>query len=287
MNPFVLGVDIGGTHITAATVAMELRTLLPQTQVREHLNAGGSVEEITAAWAGAMAAAMASCNEPVSKIGIAMPGPFDYANGIALMQGQGKYDALYGVDVIALVADKLGLAKSDIRTLNDAACFLQGEVFGGAAKGYSRAIGMTLGTGLGTARYKNGLAEDADLWDTPFGESIAEEYLSSRWFVRRYSELTGNQVLHVKAMVDRLPQEPVVGEIFREFGENLAKFLVPFIQEATPEVLVLGGNISKAYELFEPALRQGLEQQRCLIPVKTAVLGEEAALLGAASLWAE
>lgn len=285
MNPFVLGVDIGGTHITAATVDMESRTLLPQTQVREHINAAGSVEEITTAWAAAMAAAIVKSGRPVRQIGIAMPGPFDYANGIALMQGQGKYDALYGVDVIALVAGKLGLDKSAIRTLNDAACFLQGEVFGGAAQGYSRAIGMTLGTGLGTARYKNGLAEDADLWKTPFGESIAEEYLSSRWFVKRYAELTGKQLPHVKAMVDRLPQEPVVGEIFREFGENLAKFLVPFIQEATPEVLVLGGNISKAYALFEPALQKGLAQQNCLIPIKTAILAEEAALLGAASLW--
>ncbi|WP_266204975.1 ROK family protein [Pontibacter kalidii] len=287
MNPFVLGVDIGGTHITAATVDMESRTLLPQAQVREHIDAGASPEEITTAWAGAMKAAMEKCTERVGKIGIAMPGPFDYTNGIALMQGQGKYDALYGVDVIAMVADKLGLSKSDIRTLNDAACFLQGEVFGGAAKGYSRAIGVTLGTGLGTARFKDGLAEDADLWDTPFGESIAEEYLSSRWFVKRYNELTGKQVPHVKAMVDRLPQEPVVEEIFREFGENLATFLVPFIREAEPEVLVLGGNISKAYVLFESALRQGLEQQHCLIPVKTAILGEEAALLGAASLWVE
>lgn len=287
MNPFVLGVDIGGTHITAATVDMESRTLLPQTQVREHINAAGSVEEITTAWAAAMAAAIVKSGRPVRQIGIAMPGPFDYANGIALMQGQGKYDALYGVDVIALVAGKLGLDKSAIRTLNDAACFLQGEVFGGAAQGYSRAIGMTLGTGLGTARYKNGLAEDADLWKTPFGESIAEEYLSSRWFVKRYAELTGKQLPHVKAMVDRLPQEPVVGDIFREFGENLAKFLVPFIGEATPEVLVLGGNISKAYALFGPALRHGLAQQNCLIPIKTAILGEEAALLGAASLWVE
>ena len=287
MNPFVLGVDIGGTHITAATVDMKSRVLLPQTQVREHINAAGSVEEITTAWAAAMEAAIVKSGRPVRQIGIAMPGPFDYANGIALMQGQGKYDALYGVDVIALVAGKLGLDKSAIRTLNDAACFLQGEVFGGAAQGYSRAIGMTLGTGLGTARYKNGLAEDADLWKTPFGESIAEEYLSSRWFVKRYTELTGKQLPHVKAMVDRLPQEPAVGEIFREFGENLAKFLVSFIQEAEPEVLVLGGNISKAHALFEPALLQGLAQQNCLIPIKTAILAEEAALLGAASLWVE
>ncbi|OKL38678.1 ROK family protein [Pontibacter flavimaris] len=285
MNSFVLGVDIGGSHITAATVDMESRTLLPQTQVREPIHGDGSVEEIMTAWAGAMEAAMAKSSEPVSRIGIAMPGPFDYVNGIALMQGQGKYDALYGVDVIALVAEKLGFDKSAIRTLNDAACFLQGEVFGGAAKGFNRAIGMTLGTGLGTARYKDGLAEDADLWKTPFGESIAEEYLSSRWFVKRYTELTGKQVPHVKTMVDRMPQEPVVGEIFREFGENLATFLVPFIREATPEVLVLGGNISKAYTLFGPALQLGLAQQNCLIPIKTAILGEEAALLGAASLW--
>jgi glucokinase len=233
-----------------------------------------------------MRQAMSGYSGKLSQIGIAMPGPFDYENGIALMRNQGKYDALYGVNVRALVAEQLQLAETDIRLLNDAACFLQGEVVGGAAKGCNRAIGMTLGTGLGTARYKEGMAEDADLWKIPFQAGIAEEYLSSRWFVKRYEELTGSQVPHVKAIVDRAPLEPApVEALFREFGQNLALFLVPFVQEAQPEVIVLGGNISKAYTLFEAALKQGLVQQNCLLPTRVAELGEEAALIGAASLW--
>ncbi|TPE42157.1 ROK family protein [Pontibacter mangrovi] len=280
-----LGVDIGGTHVTAAVVDLEAQVLLPATIVREHLDASGSMPAVTSAWAGAMQAACGKCGTVVEKIGIAMPGPFDYENGIALMKGQGKYDALYGQDVIAVVAEKLQLPKASIRLLNDAACFLQGEVFGGAAKGYSRAIGLTLGTGLGTASYRDGLAADADLWKMPFNDSIAEEYLSSRWFVKRFYALTGRQEANVKAIVDLLSAEPRVLQLFQEFGANLAAFLVPFIREADPEVIVLGGNISKAYTLFAPALRAGLAQEQSLLPIKTATLGEEAALIGAASLW--
>ena len=67
--------------------------------------------------------------------------------------------------------------------MNDASCFLKGEVFGGAAKGYNHVIGITLGTGLGSATFKNGVVYDGDLYYTPFKESTAEDYLSTRWFI--------------------------------------------------------------------------------------------------------
>ncbi|MHC2990401.1 hypothetical protein OB13_01945 [Pontibacter sp. HJ8] len=286
MNKLALGVDIGGTHATAAVVDLHTGTILPDTVVRGSIEATGSCAEVTAAWADIMRQALGRYSGKLTRIGIAMPGPFDYANGIALMRNQGKYDALYGVNVRALVAEQLQLAETDIRLLNDAACFLQGEVVAGAAKGCSRAIGLTLGTGLGTARYRGGMAEDADLWKIPFHTGIAEEYLCSRWFVKRYEELTGRQVPHVKAIVDRAPQESAVVEaLFREFGQNLALFLVAFVQEVQPEVIVLGGNISKAYPLFETALKQDLARQVGLLPVRVAELGEAAALIGAANLW--
>jgi glucokinase len=46
---------------------------------------------------------------PQVRIGISMPGPFDYENGICLIKGQNKYEALYGLYIKGLLADKLGI----------------------------------------------------------------------------------------------------------------------------------------------------------------------------------
>ncbi|MBC5773110.1 ROK family protein [Pontibacter sp. KCTC 32443] len=287
MNKFTLGVDIGGTHITAAVVDLSNRSIIQESITRQVVDAGGSIADIISDWSNAMRAAMGKYKAEITQVGIAMPGPFNYECGISLMQNQDKYDALYGINVKELLAKALHFDIQNIRFQNDAPCFLQGEAFAGAAQGYDRAIGLTLGTGLGSAVIVDGKAWDANLWDTPFNSSIAEEYLSSRWFVKRYYELSGKRTNNVKSIVEEMPAEPKVQVLFSEYADNLSTFLRDFVKQEQPEVIVLGGNITKAFDLFGDKLREKLKEQNITIPIKTAQLGEEAALLGAASLWEE
>ncbi|GAB3539904.1 hypothetical protein GCM10027443_37050 [Pontibacter brevis] len=280
-----VGVDIGGTHITAALVDMKAGALLADTLVREQVNAKGKEQEIISSWAQAIVHAAKEDTRENVHIGIAMPGPFDYEEGISLMQNQDKYDALYGLNVRKLLADALKMPPAHFKFMNDAACFLQGEVFGGAAKGAGRAIGLTLGTGLGSAFYHGGMARDAALWRSPYKEGIAEDYLCARWFTKRYHTLSGKEVSNVKSLVSLLSSDERVQTIFNEFGQHLGEFLVPYMERESPEVVVIGGNIAQALGLFYPALRQTLTMQGVIVPIKQAELGEEAALIGAASLW--
>ncbi|RDV13582.1 ROK family protein [Pontibacter diazotrophicus] len=280
-----VGVDIGGTHITAALVDLKEGTLLADTHIREHVDAKGNKTNIIHSWAQGIKNVTAGSAPEELRIGIAMPGPFDYAKGISLMQNQEKYDALYGINVKELLADALQVPPAHIQFMNDAACFLQGEAFGGAAKGAERAIGLTLGTGLGSAFYRDGMAEDAALWRSPFKEGIAEDYLSSRWFTKRYHSLSGNEVPNVKSLVELLPSDALVQSILDEFGRHLGQFLRLYIDREKPEVIVIGGNIAQSLELFKPALLKTLASQGISAPVKQGELGEAAALIGAASLW--
>ena len=156
---------------------------------------------------------------------------------------------------------------------------------GGAAKGYSSAIGLTLGTGLGSATYVKGLAADAALWQAPFKEGIAEDYLCTRWFIRRYYELSHRYLEGVKELMALSAKDSVAREVFREFGRNLADFLILFIQKEKPEVVILGGNITQAYELFSAELEEGLAGNVTDLPLLKAVLGERASLIGAAGNW--
>src|SRR5690606_4374061 len=116
-------------------------------------------------------------------IGIAMPGPYDYENGISLISEQGKMKSLYGLSVKNLLADALRIPPAQIQFTNDAESFLKGEVFAGVGKGFSNTLGLTLGTGLGSAIHVEDVVKDAKLWTAPFRDGIAEDYLGTDWFI--------------------------------------------------------------------------------------------------------
>jgi glucokinase len=281
-----LGVDIGGSHITTALVDLNTLLVLPQTLIRKRVNPHGSPQEIISEWTQCIKETKEKLSATIDYIGIAMPGPFDYIRGISKIQGLAKFDSLFGLNVKEMLAEDLGIETGQIRMMNDAGCFLQGEVFSGAAKGYQHVIGLTLGTGLGTARYHEGAADDANLWCMPFKQSIAEDYISTRWFVKRYKELTGKDVKDVKALSELYDTEPLVPEIFREFGINLVAFLEEFIAIDHPQAIVIGGNVANAYPYFKKEMDAQLLKSKNFVCIYLSRLKEEAALIGAASLWA-
>ncbi|MEC5145481.1 ROK family protein [Chitinophaga sp. 212800010-3] len=284
-NSTALGIDIGGSHITAALIDLGTRSIVEGSWNRTRINSQGAATDIIKAWAAVIREVFSGSEDGTRHIGIGMPGPFDYERGISLMRGQHKFDALYDLNIKELLAAELEITPAQIRFINDAGCFLQGEVFSGAGRGYQRVVGLTLGTGLGSAVYRNGIAKDANLWCSPFRDGIAEDYLSTRWFVKRYQELRNESVPDVKALVARINEDTAVATLFDEFATTFAVFLTWFIRTEQPEAVVIGGNIANASDLFFPLLKKELLKQNIDIPIVTATLGEAAALIGAASLW--
>lgn len=281
----IVGADIGGSHITAALVDLKQRVMLHDTLIRRKVNSHGTAPEIIEAWGAALEEVLQHNRLTNKMIGIAMPNPVDYEQGISYIKGIDKYDSLYGLNIRNLLAARLQIDPTHIRMKNDAGCFMQGEVFGGAAQGFTSAIGLTLGTGVGTARSHNGVAEDADLWHMPFRDSIVEEYVATRWFIRRYQELSGKTVKDVKELSGLHDTDPTAQQVFREFADNLTELLLHFIGKDNPQVVVIGGNIANAEALFFPQVTRNLQAHGISLPIKRALLGEEAAIVGAASTW--
>lgn len=280
----VLGVDIGGSHITTALVDLNTRKLITDSKKRRWVDSGAEAQQICNEWFELMEAILKENGDSAVQIGIAIPGPFNYEEGISLMQEQGKFKHLYGLNIKNLLAQRLGTDAAAIRFMNDAACFLQGEVFTGAAKDYRRVFGLTLGTGLGSAMCVDGKAYDADLWKSPFKEGMAEDYLSTRWFVKRYQELSGETIAGVKELLEE-GNGDLIEIIFGEFTQNLASFLVPNINKLQPAAIVFGGNISNASARFFPALQALLKEQQMDVEIYQSLLNEDASLIGAASCW--
>lgn len=279
----VIGVDIGGSHITAAQVDMVSRQLAPGTETRQPVDPHGTVDAIIAAWSRCII--HAAGNKPLQQICIAMPGPFDYQTGICLIRDQHKYPALYNLNVKQLLAAKLNIPGERIFLHNDAACFLQGEVFGGSMTGYHPVIGVTLGTGLGSAICRETVSQDAGWWSYPYRGQMAEDYLSTRWFVQRWQQTTGERISGVKELAKRAGEDARIQALFSEFAGNLAAVLIAFIQKESPQAVVIGGNIAHAFPLFSKQLLQQVQAAFPAIVIEVSQLGEKAAVLGAAGSW--
>jgi len=282
-NPLVIASDIGGTHITAALVDICQWQVLNESTTRYPVNSHADAKSILSAWATPFREVLANHPSLISPvIGIAMPGPFDYENGISHMRDQDKYDILYGMDIRRELAERTGVNGLDIRFINDAAAFLQGEVFAGKHNGHAKMLGITLGTGLGSAIWEKGSnAVDANLWKTPYLDSNMEEHLVTRWFVRRTAQYDIN-VTGLRELLQLRNEHAFVEEILAEYSHHLLQFLTFFSEKEKTNKFIIGGNISRAWEIFKGFNPEAFAQ----FDIHISQLGEDAALIGAAALFA-
>lgn len=279
-SKYILACDIGGTHITSAIVYSETWSILSETIVRKSVNSAQNAKSIFHCWGDAIKESVALFGSPVNKIGIAMPGPFDYEKGISLMLGQNKYDDLYKLNISTGLNHELNFPSLEIRYINDAAAFLQGEVFAMGRDNESHILGITLGTGLGSAVWRQGTkAMDADLWNTPYKDTIFEEYLVTRWFTKRFEELSGHKEPGLKEIIERHRHSDSFKSLIAEYRNNLYQFLSYFSEKETCYKYIMGGNISKAWELINE------KNSFSNFDICVGQQQEKAALIGAASLF--
>ena len=291
---YILGVDVGGSHISCAYVDKTTGKMLEKTLVECKIDSRGSIHDFVESLRSLFGQSIsASDNCPYDGVGIAMPGPFDYERGISKIAGVQKFDALFGVNLKQLVRDVLGKKDLPVSTANDAGCFALGEYFSGAARQSKRTIVVTLGTGFGSTFLVDGtiqniegggVPKDGFLYHIPFKDSIADDYFSTRWFVNTWKKNTGQEIKGAKEVADLAKQnDPQALAVFEEFSENLAQFIFPWIIEFKPDTFVLGGSISKAAPLFLNKLEQklaikGVEN----LKIRTCEWWNEAPIIGAA-----
>jgi len=284
----ILSLDIGGTHVTSAFTNTSNFSLNEKSVCRKTVDPSATAEQIIAAWADCIRDSAAKASHEIGKTGIAMPGPFDYDEGISLISEQDKFRSLYKKNVRELLAAALSIPKSSILFMNDAAAFLLGEVCAAGFDDDQITVGVTLGTGLGSGLYQDGKVRDLDLWNSPFKEGIAEDYLSTRWFVNEFRNRTGLEMPGVKEIIDCSEQAELTRLLFEEFGRNLGSFLFAVSRKNKASRIIIGGSISLSQQRFEPALKSVWKGQSEDMPqIHFSRLGEKAALIGSGALWAK
>jgi glucokinase len=214
---------------------------------------------------------------------LAVPGPFDLQAGVSLMRH--KLPFLYGVDLRQALAARFGLQPAQVRFLNDADAYLLGEVGAGAARGFRRAIGLTLGTGIGSAFAVDGqlvtegpgVPSGGEIWNLPYRGGIVEDFVSSRAIVGNYERRTGMKREVVDLAAAAL-SDPAAKHAFVEFGDHLGIIICTLLVAFRADVIVLGGGISRSADLFLPAVQAHIGDSP--IQLRVSELKDKAALVG-------
>lgn len=287
MDKSVLVFDVGGSHISAAVCHGGTYKLGPVISASHQAE---ETSETFIALLHTLGVEAGAVSEGALGASIAIPGPFDYATGVSHMRHKLPY--LFGVNVHQALAARFGWQPGQVCSLNDADAFLHGEIGAGAVRGVPRTVGMTLGTGVGSAFAVDGhvvttgpgVPPGGEIWDLPYEGGIVEDFVSTRSIQGIYQKRTGTH-REVAAIAAAAGTDPAATETFVEFGRNLGLAMRAVLWPFAPTVVVLGGGISRSAPLFLPA---ALEQLQGLdVELRISELLDHAALVGAAVRWFE
>ena len=221
-------------------------------------------------------------------VGLGFPGPFDYEAGISWIAGVAKYDFIYGMNIHDALKKSLADGAVPIRFRNDAEAAIVGEGVYGVGRAYSRIIGLTLGTGCGSAFLVDGLpqTEGKGVPDKGWvyqiiykGEEV-DEIFSIRGLLKRLASAS----VEVDSVFDAIQQAesaPQIRAVLESFGDDLGQFLKPLVTEFEADTVILQGGIAQAFPYFGDAMKSHLN-----VPVLAGELDHDAALLGIANLFA-
>lgn len=276
--------EIGGTHVSAALVSLGERAIDTAGVQRHALAPDVTRDELVRS---IVAAAQRLARPDVTRWGVATPGPFDYARGVSLIRGVAKLDALFGADLRAELSAAVGVKPADVTFLNDASAFLIGEWWAGKADGDGRSIGITLGTGLGSAFMSRGqivesgpdVPPEGRLDLIPFRGAPVEETLSSRGLRDAYG-VDSPDVIEIAQRARAGDRH--AAEVLRRFGSGLGEFLVPWVERFAATCVVLGGSIARSFDLWAEDFRAAFPSETDLTRYGVAEQLDEAPLLGAA-----
>jgi len=279
----VLVYDVGGSHVSAAVCLSDSYRLGPV------VSAPHPAEQTSDAFIHLLySLGVKASTGRVGGAELAVPGPFDFAAGVSRMKHKLPY--LYGVDLRGKLAERFGWQPSQVRFLLDSAAFLLGEIGAGEAHGVARAVGVTLGTGIGSAfavdgrvvAEGQGVPAGGEIWNLPYEGGIVEDFLSTRAIQRGYKLRTG-ALPDVARIAAEAADDMDAAAVFTEFGRHLGLALGMKLAAFGPQVVVLGGGISRSSHLFLPAAMKELDGLNMQLRVSTLL--DRAPLAGAAVAW--
>jgi glucokinase len=273
----IVGVDLGGTNVRAAAVrggkivARAVRRI--SGKAAEEVVLGEIFETIDEVIGG-----------KVSGIGIGVPSVVDVERGI-----------VYAVENIPAWREVPLKDKLESRygcpayVNNDANAFALGELHFGKGRGYRNMVAVTIGTGLGAGiiidgrLYSGPNCGAGEIGSIPYRDATVERYAAGQFF--EHEAGVGGDVVFDRAQ----DGDAEALRLFHAFGLELGHAILTILYAYDPELIVLGGSISRAYRFFEAGMRERLKSFAYQHALERLVIAcsevEDVALLGAAALY--
>jgi len=272
----VIGVDIGGTTIHIGLVQNNLIKRETKIFVDRTAEADVTLQSL-------IQLIRQNLTRNTAAIGIGVPAIVDPDNGIV-------YDVQNIPNWKEIPLKKILEKEFKIPVFinNDANCFALGEFTYGKSKNYRNVIGLSLGTGIGMGiiinkeLYNGVLCGAGEIGMLGYKDSIIENYSGSFFFLKNYNATAK------KLALDAKKGEPTALEAFNEYGKHLGETIKSIVYLFAPEVIILGGSISKAYPYFKNSMLESLKTFAYQEQIKNLLIEvsitKGSAILGASSL---
>lgn len=311
MGKYVFGVDVGGTTVKLGIFDIE-GNLLDKWEIPTRKENGG--ELILVDTAESIKAKMSEkdmLKKDVVGVGLGAPGPIDGEGTVygAVNLGWGTFSIR---DTLAELLDL------PVKAGNDANVAALGEMWKGGGQGCKNLIAVTLGTGVGGGIIVNGeILTGAVGAGGEIGHMHVEDNETERCgcgntgCLEEYASATGIVRLAVRALhsceepsvLRDVPEEELSAKkvfdavkdgdglavkIAEQFGEYLGKGLGVVASIINPEIIVIGGGVSKAgkilFEYISPYFYKTVFRGSSNVKFALATLGNDAGIYGAARL---
>jgi glucokinase len=291
---YAIGMDVGGTHITSAVIDVINMKVLTSSIHKESFDSNLPVNQVMDFWEKSIRLSLENSEiKKINGITVCIPGPFDYENGISMIKGQAKYENFYGLNVSDLIRERLRLpADFNVFFENDATCFGKGEVYKHKENLSKKVMAVTIGTGLGSCFIDKGASissgdfvpMDGEIWNLPFKNGMAEDYVSLRGLLSKYYNLSKIQLENGIQLYNlAIEGDEKALKAFKELGEDLAEIVIPWFKKFSVEHFIIGGKIANSNSFFLPAFHKKIKESNCEASIQISADNENAALLGAAS----
>lgn len=284
-NCYYLGFDVGGLFIKGGVI--DSRGKLT-TDVLSYYpsKSRASKEELLDHFVNMIVKQISSIMDRsflIDGIVFAFPGPFDYEKGISWIRGIEKFDSLYGVNLreelqkrlkYERVFNNFSSKKWRILFENNVSLFGLGEWKLRENPGFGKMMCVTIGNGTGSAflekgkviKNRNDVPPNGWIYNTPFRESIVDDYISVRGILRIARDLGLGANIELKTLVKEAKRDnPMACRVFEEFGCLLGEVLKKYVKQFQPDILVIGGYVSHYYEMFKDYLLATLENESVVI----------------------
>jgi predicted NBD/HSP70 family sugar kinase len=293
-----LGVDLGGTKIAAVVIAPDGSVAWEQRTPTPRHDYDATLDAIRRLVGDGESAVGHACS-----VGIGMPGAMSPATGLV------KNANSTWLNGRPLDRDLGRVLARPVRLANDANCLALSESADGAAAGQRVVFGAILGTGVGGGIVVAGTAITganaiAGEWGhNPLPWPVADErpgppcycgrsgcietFLSGPGLSADYQRRTG-QALDGEAVVARTASDPVAGAALQAWLERLARALATVINVLDPDVIVVGGGLSRIDALYDAVPRlwaPWVFSDRIATRLVAARHGDASGVRGAARLW--